>query len=84
MDKRIESLTLWAWVGEDELGSGKIGLKQALVPAGMIPLAGVDLDKMAQPLIQAQLARQARSYGKAIRLVRFRFEAVELDELPAH
>lgn len=64
-------LTMYAWVGEDELGSGVIGLKQALVPAGMIPLAamGHHLDRLDK-LLPAMEA-QAACYGKRIYLVKF-------------
>lgn len=34
----VRKMVLYAWVGEDELGSGEVGLKQALVPAGFIAL----------------------------------------------
>jgi hypothetical protein len=64
-------MELYAWVGEDELGSGEVGLKQALVPAGLIPLVATTRDKMDRPEIVAQLQAQANRYGKPIRLVRF-------------
>jgi hypothetical protein len=69
---------IYAWVGEDEHGSGKVGLKQAMTPAGMIPLAAVDLEKMDQDYLRQALQQQATTYGKTIRLVRFRFEEVEI------
>lgn len=37
-----EPLAIYAWVGEDEYGSGKVGIKQGMVPAGIIPLAAMD------------------------------------------
>ncbi len=48
---KVEDLDLFAWVGEDEFGSGEIGLKQGLVPAGCIPLVAVTEQKMSQPYI---------------------------------
>jgi hypothetical protein len=69
---------IYAWVGEDEFGSGKVGLKQAGTPAGVIPLAAVDLEKMDQDYLRKALQQQATTYGKTIRLVRFRFEEVEV------
>lgn len=33
-------MNLWAWLGEDEHGSGEIGLKQAHAPAGMEQVEG--------------------------------------------
>jgi len=73
---RLLDLQLHAWVGEDELGSGEIGLKQALVPAGMIPLVAIRCEKVATPLIELQLALQSQHHGKHIFLVRF--QAVEI------
>lgn len=66
-----ERLALYAWVGEDELGSGKVGLKQGIVPAGMIPLVAMDyhLDKLVKLL--PQMEAQAAKYGKKLRLVKF-------------
>jgi len=70
----VADVMLFAWVGEDEFGSGEIGLKQAHVPAGLIPLVAVRQDKVEK--LWPQLEAQARRYGKRIRLVRFRFDAV--------
>lgn len=66
--KHIE---LFGWIGEDEKGSGEIGLKQALTPAGMIPLCATTQAKMDQGYIVDALKAQASTYGKTIRLVRF-------------
>jgi hypothetical protein len=71
MDKE---LYLYAWVGEDELGSGEVGLKQGLTPAGMIPLVAVDESKMTQDYIQEGLHEQAKQFGKTIRLCRFKYD----------
>jgi hypothetical protein len=63
--------TIYAWIGEDELGSGVVGIKQALVPAGMIPLAAMahHLDRLTK---RADVMEwQARLYGKKIRLCKF-------------
>lgn len=67
----VENVELYAWIGEDELGSGEIGIKQALVPAGRIPLVAIDRAKMEA--LWPRLDLQARMYGKKIRLCRFRF-----------
>jgi hypothetical protein len=67
---------LYAWIGEDELGSGEIGLKQAFSPAGLIPLVAVSKDKMLQRYLLDQMARQSSKYGKTIRLCRYRMEEV--------
>lgn len=75
-NQKLENLELYAWVGEDEFGSGDIGLKQALCPAGMIPLVAVKQGKMEQDYIEKQMQRQAKTWGKRIRLVRFKFAGV--------
>jgi len=67
-----EPVSIYAWVGEDELGSGKVGIKQGLTPAGMIiPLAVISyhLDRLAK--LKPQMEAQAAKHGKKIRLCRF-------------
>lgn len=76
-DPRINDLELLAWVGEDELGSGRVGLKAALVPAGYVPLVAMGDDmRLAGGSVASQLQSQANTYGKTIRLCRFKFEEV--------
>jgi len=72
--RRSPAAELYAYLGEDELGSGEIGIKQALVPAGMIPMVAIRRDKMEKHF--AQLEAQARACGKRIYLCRF--ELVEI------
>jgi len=73
--QQLEKLdAIYAWYGEDEFNSGKIGLKQAAVPAGIIPLVAVDLDKINSCHILEQLKTQANAYNKTISLGRFVFE----------
>ncbi len=60
---------VWAWVGEDEHGT-TVGLKQGLVPAGLIPLVSVDLHKLDRGYLREQLQAQVNAFGKPIRLVR--------------
>jgi hypothetical protein len=64
-------MILYAWVGEDELGSGKVGLKRGLVPAGMIPLVAMDYDLHKLEPMLSQMEDQATCYGKKIRLMKF-------------
>jgi hypothetical protein len=66
-------MKLYAWIGEDERGTGIIGLKQARVPAGYIPLVCIESDrhKLETPFIRLQLQLQADVYGKTIRFVAF-------------
>lgn len=68
---KSEPIVLYAWVGEDEHGSGRVGLKQGVVPAGTIPLVAMSyhLDRMAK--LKPQMEAQAAAYGKKIRLVKF-------------
>jgi hypothetical protein len=76
MNNKIKDLSVYAWVGEDELGSGKIGIKRALTPAGMIPLAGIDLEKMKLNFIEQALDNQGKTYNKRIYLCKFKFDTV--------
>lgn len=71
--EEIKEIALYAWLGEDELGSGKVGLKQALVPAGYIPLVAVENTKLDRDYIQQSLQTQANLYGKTIRFCKFTF-----------
>lgn len=68
---KITDIELYAWIGEDEFGSGKIGLKQGIVPAGHIPIVVMDYDlhKIAKSWPQAEA--QAKQSGKRIYLCRF-------------
>ncbi len=66
-------MKLFAWIGEDEMGSGEVGIKQALCSAGYIPLVAKDEHKLNDPRFIAQLQAQANKFGKTIRLCRYRF-----------
>lgn len=74
-------MELYAWMGEDELGSGEIGLKQALTQAGCIPLVATKKAKMYTNQLPQQLAAQSAACGKTIRLVRFTYAEV-VDTIP--
>lgn len=69
----LANIELFAWLGEDEYGSGEIGLKQGLVPAGMVPLVAIDRQKVDRDGMREGLARQARAFGKTVYLCRFVF-----------
>jgi hypothetical protein len=75
----LESIELFAWMGKDELGSGEIGIKQALCPAGMIPMVSINKDKMLQGYIKNQMNIQGKHYKKKIKLCRFKFEEVIIE-----
>jgi hypothetical protein len=61
-------MKVYAWVGEDEFGSGEVGLKQGRDRRGQITaLAAVDAEKLARFAEPLQL--QATLYGKTIRLI---------------
>ena len=83
-DQRHEYMSLYGWLGEDEKGSGVVGLKQALVPAGCIPMVATERDKMDDPDIRSQLQAQGVMYGKTIRLCRFVFAAELVRLKPSH
>jgi len=75
----LENMVLYAWVGEDELGSGEVGLKQGATPCGIIPLVACKENRMDQKYIVEQMAQQARVWGKTIRLAKFTFDSVILE-----
>lgn len=74
-------MKIYAWIGEDELGSGVVGIKQANVPAGFIPLVSIHREKLDRDYIKEQLQVQATVYGKTIRLAEFTLTADSLVEL---
>lgn len=71
--ENVKEVALYAWLGEDEFGSGVVGLKQAMVPAGCIPLVAVDNFKIDREYIQQAMQAQANAYGKTIRFCKFTF-----------
>lgn len=76
--------SLVAYVGEDEFGSGVVGLKAALVPAGRIALVATRAHqhKLTRTDVREQLQYQANAYGKTIRLVRYEPVEVLLEIVP--
>jgi len=77
--KKLQEIELWAWLGEDDQmdvarRTGEIGIKQSLVPAGMIPMVSVHRHKMEHHFDAAEM--QAAVTGKKIRLCRFAFVEV--------
>lgn len=79
MSQKLEDMELYAWMGEDENGSGEVGLKQGVVPAGLIPLVAIGQHKHKMEALRHQMEMQAATFGKRIRLVRFTFAEV-IDE----
>lgn len=74
---KLEDIELFAWVGEDEDGSGDLGLKQALTPCGLIPLVSVQKEKLDHEVLVAQLQNQANIFGTRPKLCRFKLVEVE-------
>jgi hypothetical protein len=68
---RLKGIELFAYLGEDELGSGEIGLKRGRVPAGMIALVALDPSKLTRTELVDQLRLQADRFGKPIAPCRF-------------
>jgi hypothetical protein len=68
-------MKLFAYIGEEELPGRpqRVGIKQGLCAAGMIPLVAMDFDrhKLERDDVIRQLQTQANVYGKTIRLARF-------------
>ena len=73
---RLKQVELFAWLGEDEHGSGVVGLKQGLVPAGYIPLVATRQDKVHRDGITGAMSLQASVYRKKIYLCRYKFDGV--------
>lgn len=65
-----DNLKVYAWYGVDEFGS-EVGLKQARVPAGMIPLVAMQEHKINVPIIIQQLQDQSSIYNRNIKLGKF-------------
>ena len=66
-------MDIYAWIGMDERGSGRVGIKQGLVPAGFIPLAAMDFDKHKLEKLAPMMQAQASAYNVTIRLAKFTF-----------
>ena len=75
----VESVKLYAWVGEDECGSGEIGIKQARVPAGMIPIVSTKLNKVDQQYIQEAMDVMGKNFDNKIMLCEFTFKKVIIE-----
>lgn len=73
---------LYAWIGLDEFGSGRVGLKQGHVPAGTIALVAMDYDRAKLERVAPQLQQQANQFGVTIRLARFTFAEDVLELRP--
>ena len=74
--ENVREVALYAWVGEDELGSGEVGLKQHLMPCGITPLVAVKREKMDRDEVVIAMTGQSAVYGKTIRLCKFVFQEV--------
>ena len=70
-------MELFAFIGDEELPERpqRVGIKQGLCAAGMIPFVVMDYDqhKLKREDIVRQLQTQANTYGKTIRLARFAY-----------
>lgn len=73
---KVMCVELVAWLGEDEFGSGQVGLKQARVPAGLIPMVAIREHEAKLRAVKPQLEVQARAFGQRIYLCRFTFAEV--------
>lgn len=74
--ERLREVALYGWIGEDELGSGQIGLKAAQVPAGIIAIVATDFVKVSRLAICDAMEAQALQYGKKIFLCRWQLVEV--------
>lgn len=71
VDPRILQTELFAWIGEDELGSGEIGIRAAVCPAGFVPMVAILRHKIDRAEVTEQLEMLAKTYNKPRYLVRF-------------
>jgi hypothetical protein len=67
--REVLAMDLFAWVGPDEF---EIGLKQGVLPVGLVPLVAINRNNIDRELLHAQLRAQAALGGRTIYLVRFR------------
>lgn len=74
--EEVRDLELYAWIGQDEFGSGVFGLKQGQVPAGLIPMVVIGKDKEKLDKYWFQAERQAKHHGQRIYLVKLAFVEV--------
>lgn len=74
MNARLAEVELFAWIGEDELGSGVVGIKQGFAQTGFTALVATKESKMQQ--FSAGMNGQAAHYGKKIYLCRFECKEV--------
>jgi hypothetical protein len=78
-----EEMVLYAWVGADDtppfIPGREFGLKQARVPAGMIPMVACKEEKMLQQYIIDQMRVLARRSGIPRQFVKFTFEKVIME-----
>jgi len=81
-EKLVREMVLFAWVGEDEMGSGEFGLKQGLTQLGLIPLVACKEGKIDQLTLIEQLKNQAKLFKKTIRLAKFKFDSIEITITP--
>lgn len=65
-----ETFECYAWIGEDEFGSGVVGIKGAYVAAGYVPLVSIDRYKLETEDIVEQMQAVVNSSGKPRLLVR--------------
>lgn len=78
METELEGLEVLAWVGEDELGSGKVGMKQIMTPKGVSALAAIAPGEwLKHEVVQNTMQHQANAYGKTIYLCKFQIVGVE-------
>lgn len=72
----LQKLSLFAWVGEDEIALDKpgFGIKRIVSPCGGIVAAVMpDIESLRRPGIVQALVAQAAIYRKSIHLCRFNF-----------
>ena len=71
-------LKLLAWIGEDEYGSGDVGLKQVMTKNGVTATAGVDKEDswIISENLKTAMEMQSVMFGKTLYLVRYKLEEI--------
>jgi hypothetical protein len=83
--QEVSAVEILAWVGEDEEGSGVIGMKQVMIPGkGVTNLAATDKPDVwvSRDEIRAGMQAQADMYGKTIYLCRYKLDRIEAIAMP--
>ena len=72
----LQGMTLYAWVGRDELGSGEIGIKRVGTRDGCLALCVFSRKKLESEPVLAAMAAMSEEFGNKLLLAEFRLQAI--------